>query len=187
MTETTRPVRINRIKMILVMGIFLLPFIAALIAVSVGWTPGTSSHGEAILPQRSFKSISISMDNGNEWAWRDSEAPRMTLVALSTGPCGQNCVRLLTLLRNARITLNEHQDRLRLLYLGQIPAGKPGRILMKSWHHGLDVANALKGFRPQQTGAVSAILVESDGTALVQYPAGFSPDGLKKDLHKVIR
>jgi hypothetical protein len=34
---------------------------------------------------------------------------------------------------------------------------------------------------------VSALLVESNGTALSLYPVGFDPTGLRKDLQKVIR
>jgi len=31
------------------------------------------------------------------------------------------------------------------------------------------------------------VLVESNATALAWYPAGFDPNGLRKDLQKVIR
>ncbi len=186
MNDATRNVRLNRFKMLLVASIFVLPFVIAWIAFHAGWRPGTKSHGQPILPQRSFSTVAITLDNGKTWPWRDSESPRMTLVALSDGPCRQQCIKTLTLLRNARITLNEKQDRLRLLYIGRPPAGKPGEVLMQSWRHGRDRTGALAAFRPQKEGAVSAILVESNGTALVKYPAGFSPDGLKDDLHKVI-
>lgn len=186
MNDTTQTVRLNRFKMLLVALIFVLPFLVAWIAFHAGWRPGTKSHGQAILPQRSFSDVRIVMDDGGDWAWRDPAAPRMTLVALSSGPCTSACIKTLTLLRNARITLNDKQDRLRLLYVGQPPAGKAGEVLLKSWRHGRDVGGKLTAFRPSEDGAVSAILVESNGTALVRYPAGFSPDGLKDDLHKVL-
>lgn len=187
MNETRSRVRSGRLKLLLVPAVFVASFVAAWIAFQLGWWPGTKSHGQPVLPQRSFQSIPIVMDNGEHWAWRDPTRPRMTLVALSRGPCGQTCIDTLTLLRNARITLGQHQDRLRLLHIGQPPAGQPGSVLAKSWHHGRDVTGKLASFMPPARGEVSAILVESNGTALVQYPAGFSPDGVKDDLHKVIR
>ena len=127
------------------------------------------------------------MDAGGQWAWRDPQSPRWTLVALEHGACGQACIRSLILLRNVRITLNENQDRVRLLYLGQMPAGKAGEALGRSWQHGVDAHSALAAFEPKAAGEVSVLLVEPDGKALVRYPAGFDADGLKKDLHKVLR
>lgn len=186
MNDVTPTVRLNRFKMLLVASIFLLPFVAALVAFHLGWMPGTKSHGEPILPQRNLSGVRIVMDNGSNWLWRDPVTPSMTLVALSRGTCAERCIRTLTLLRNARITLNDRQDHLRLLHLGPSPAGEAGKLLAQSWHHGRDVAGKLAGFRPHEDGAVSAILVEANGTALVQYRAGFNADGLKDDLHKVV-
>lgn len=186
MSETTRKQPLNRLAIALVIAAFVVPFVAAWIALHAGWWPGTRSHGKPILPQRNFTGIRIVLGNGSNWLWRDPVAPRMTLVALSNGPCEQQCVKILSMLRNARITLNDKEDRLRLLYLGQPPAGTAGTVLAKSWYYGDDVTGALAAFRPPASGEVSALLVESNGTALVQYAVGFSPDGVKDDLHKVI-
>ncbi|HET7268423.1 MAG TPA: hypothetical protein VFJ15_09960 [Oleiagrimonas sp.] len=186
MNEERKRVRLGRLKLLLVPSIFIASFVAAWIVFQSGWRPAAHSHGEAILPQRSFQDIRIAMDNGGEWAWRDPKAPRMTLIALSTGPCAEQCVHALTLLRNARITLNDKQNRVRLLHIGPAPTGQAGKVLDESWQHGRDVAGALAAFRPARSGAVAAVLVESNGTALVKYPAGFNADGVKDDLHKVI-
>lgn len=186
MNETRTRVRAGRLKLLLVPAIFVASFLAAWIVFQLGWRPGTHSHGEPVLPQRSFQDIHIAMGHGGDWAWRDPDAPRMTLVALSSGPCAEQCIHTLTLLRNARITLNDKQNRVRLLHIGEPPAGKAGKVLAGSWHHGRDVADKLAAFRPSKNGAVAAVLVESNGTALVKYPAGFNADGVKDDLHKVI-
>jgi len=187
MNEARHRVRTGRLKLLLVPSIFIASFVAAWIALHLGWRPGTHSHGEPIRPQRSFQGIRIAMDHGGDWAWRDPDAPRMTLIALSSGPCAEQCVHALTLLRNARITLGKNQDRLRLLHLGPRPGGEAGRVLAESWRHGRDVGHALAAFVPSDDGKVAVVLVESNGTALVRYRPGFDADGLKKDLHKVIR
>lgn len=187
MSETIRKPSRHRFVIALVIAAFVVPFAAAWIALHAGWWPGTRSHGKPILPQRNFTGVRIVLGNGSNWLWRDPVAPRMTLVALSNGPCGAQCVKTLALLRNARITLNDKKDRLRLLYLGTPPTGATGKALAQSWYYGADVDGALAAFRPHAPGAVSALLVEANGTALVQYPAGFSPDGIKDDLHKVLR
>ncbi len=188
MPDATRRAPLRRLTLVFVVAAFVLPFVAAWIAFHAGWWPGTRSHGQPILPQRNFSGVRIVLaDNGSNWLWRDPVAPRMTLVAMADGVCARQCIKTLTLLRNARITLNDKKDRLRLLYLGPPPAGKAGKVLAESWHYGRDVTGALAGFRPHARGAVSALLVEVNGTALVRYRAGFSADGVKDDLHKVIR
>ncbi len=186
MNETSPSRRMSRIKLLLVVGVFALPFLVALVLMLSGWRPGTRSHGEAILPQRSFAAIDIRMADGKRYAWRDSE-PRWTLLALPGSDCMDNCVRLLHLMRNARITLNAHAGELRLLYVGLPPQGKGVDAVMRDWSVGTDVDHKLDPYRPLGPDSVAAILVEPNGTALSRYRAGFDPNGLKKDLQKVVR
>lgn len=186
MNESKPSVGLSRIKLVLVVAVFLVPLmIAAGLSLS-GWQPGTRSHGEPILPQRSFAGIDIRLADGTQYPWRDSQ-PRMTLVALPGSDCMDNCVRLLGLMRNARIALNQNADRLRLLYVGQPPHAAGADAVMKAWQVGIDVDHKLGKFRPRGPDSVAAILVESNGTALTRYRAGFDPNGLSKDLQKVIR
>jgi hypothetical protein len=58
---------------------------------------------------------------------------------------------------------------------------------MRDYKVGTDPANAFGAFRPTVADSVAAVLVESNATALAWYPAGFDPNGLRKDLQKVIR
>jgi hypothetical protein len=55
------------------------------------------------------------------------------------------------------------------------------------WTIGADVDDRLAAYKSTTPDSVSAVLVESDGTALARYPVGFDPSGLRKDLQKVIR
>ena len=177
--------RRNRVKMVLVAAVFVLP---AMIAVGLGWSgwrPGVKSHGEPILPQRSVAGVPIVLADGSSYAWRDSQ-PRMTLLALPGSDCLDNCIRLLGLMRNARIVLNKNAGSLRLLYVGEAPHGPAAAEVMKSWQVGRDVDGKLQAFRPHGPDSVAAILVESNGTALVLYRAGFDPNGLSADLKKVV-
>ncbi|HET6631801.1 MAG TPA: hypothetical protein VFG73_03745 [Rhodanobacteraceae bacterium] len=176
----------RRMQLIGVGLVFALPLLAAMILSAMGWHPGTRSHGEPILPQRSFASVNVRLDDGSRYPWRDSE-PRMTLVALAGPHCARNCVRTLALMRNARITLNDKQDRLRLLYIGTPPADPRTAPLMAQWQLGDDVAGAFARWQPRRDDEVAALLVESNGTALLHYPAGFDVNGLRKDLQKVVR
>lgn len=175
--------RRNRVKMLLVAAVFLGPMVVAAVLGLFGWRPGTRGHGAPILPQRSFAGITVKLATGGAYPWR-AQTPQMTLVALPGPHCARHCVRTLTLLRNARISLNRNAGRLRLLYLGTPPHAA---AVMHDWQVGDDVAGKLDGFRPMQRDTVAAILVESNGTALSLYRAGFDPRGLAKDLQRILR
>jgi hypothetical protein len=49
------------------------------------------------------------------------------------------------------------------------------------------VDGKLAKFRPSTPDSLSVLLVESNGTALSYYPAGFDGPGLARDLQKVIK
>ncbi len=175
----------NRIKLLLVIGLFAVPVVIALLLGALGWQPGVRGHGEPILPQRSLADVRITTDEGT-WPWRDSE-PRMTLLALPGPGCAARCIETLMLARNARIVLNRNADRLRLLYVGVPPTGIDNTAQLPDWTFGHDDADALATFRPHEADSVALLLVESNGTALSLYRTGFDPTGLRKDLQKVIR
>jgi len=186
MNDTPSPRPLSRVKLLLIVGVFVVPFLLAWALINSGWLPSTSSHGERIKPQISFIGIKIKLDNGKSYMWRDSE-PRWTLVALSGSDCMDNCLHLLHLMHNARITLNANADQLRLLYVGQSPRDAHAEAVMRHWQLGTDAEHKLDAFRPLGPDSVAAILVEPNGTALTRYRAGFDPNGLKDDLQKVIR
>jgi hypothetical protein len=110
----------------------------------------------------------------------------MTLIALPGPGCAVQCLDDLTAMAKARIMLSRNQSRLRLLYLGQPPAGEGLVAIRNYWQLGTDTDNKLASYRPTAPDSVSAVLVESNGTALSLYPAGSDPAGLARDLQKVI-
>lgn len=186
MTVVDERRRRSRIKFLLVLAVFLGPAVVAAVLGVIGWQPGTRGHGERIMPQRSFADIKIKLADGSEYPWR-AATPQMTLIALPGADCADKCLQTLHLMRNARIVLNRNADRLRLLYVGKPPQGEVADNVMRDWMVGTDVNGKLDGFRPMGHDTVSAVLVESNGTALSLYRAGFDPRGLSKDLQRVIR
>lgn len=182
---STRNLRSSRIKLLLIMLVFLAPIIAAGLLTVSGWQPEGKGNGRPIVPQRSVTDVRVDVD-GKPWVWRASE-PQLTLVALPGPGCAGQCLQTLALMRNARITLNQNADRLRLLLLGTPPTGPGADGVVRDWKLGSDTTDAFHEFRPTDPDSVSAVLVESNGTALSFYPAGFDPSGLRKDMQKVIR
>jgi hypothetical protein len=180
--------RTSRIKLLLIMLVFAVPILAAGLLTLSGWQPAGKGNGQPILPQRNFAAerVRVALAGGGDWPWRDAR-PRLTLVALAGPGCAERCLDTLTKMAAARITLNNNAPRLRLLYLGAPPADAAARGMTRYWQLGADADGRLAAFVPSAPDSVAAILVESDGTALSLYPAGFDPSGLRKDLQKVVQ
>lgn len=180
--------RKSRLFLLLIGLVFAAPMIVAGLLTFSGWQPGAKGNGRPILPQRNFaqEHVQLRLDNGQVWPWRDSQ-PRMTLIALAGPDCATRCLQALTGMAKARVMLNRNQSRLRLLYLGQPPVGSGGDGMRNYWQIGSDPDHRLAAFRPTAPDSVSAVLVESNGTALSLYPDGFDPSGLLRDLQKVIK
>lgn len=189
-TPAPPSLKASRLKLLAIMAVFALPIIAAGVLTFTGWQPSGKGYGQPIEPQRNFvdEHLRVALSDASDYAWRDPAEPRMTLVALAGPGCAARCFDTLTGMAKAWVTLNRNQERLRLLYVGQPPA-EPGRLAaMKAyWTLGRDTGGKLDAFRPRAPDSVSALLVESNGTALAYYPAGFDGTGLLRDMHKVIK
>jgi hypothetical protein len=184
-----KALRRSRRYLLLIALVFAAPMIVAGLLNWSGWQPGVKGTGQPIQPQRNFvdEKLPVQLSDGRLYAWRDSE-PRLTLVALAGPDCAARCFDVLTGLAKARLMLNRSQDRLRLLYLGAPPADASRRAAMQTyWSLGSDVDGKLAKYRPGTPDSVSALLVESNGTALAFYPAGFDGPGLLRDRKKVIK
>lgn len=181
--------RKGRIKLLLVAAVFAAPVVLAMALTLAGWQPGAKGNGLPIVPQRNFaqEQLPVRMADGSLWAWRDSE-PRLTLVALPGPGCAARCYAALTAMAKARVMLNRNQSRLRLLYVGTPPADAARREgVANYWQVGQDTDGKLAPWRPAAPDSVAALLVESNGTALARYPAGFDASGLARDLLKVVK
>ena len=183
-----RAVSASRRKLLLIVLVFMAPILAALALTVSGWQPTGRGHGQAIVPQRNLlgEKVRVVLDDGSTYPWRDTQ-PRMTLLALASEDCAAQCMATLTNMTAARITLNQRAPRLRLLYLGPTPVAADRKAMTRYWQFGHSAAKQLARYQPNKPDSVSAVLVESNGTALSYYPAGFDPTGLRQDLQKVIR
>jgi cytochrome oxidase Cu insertion factor (SCO1/SenC/PrrC family) len=186
-TPSPRAIRNSRLKFLLVVFVFVAPIMVAAILNMTDWQPTGKAYGQPIFPQRNFlqPTLPITLADGKTWPWRDT-TPRLTLIALAGPDCARQCLDTLTKMAAARITLNSNMARLRLLYVGTPPADANSDGMKNYWALGTDTHNQLADFRPTQPDSVTALLVESDGTALSLYPAGFDPSGLRKDLQRII-
>lgn len=180
----------GRLKLLAIAAVFAAPMIVAGVLTFSGWQPGGKGHGEPVLPQRNLvdEHLRVTLADGGDYAWRDPQEPRMTLVALAGPDCAARCFDALSGMAKAWVMLNRNQHRLRLLYLGQPPIDPAQRTAVGTyWTFGRDADDRLARFRPAEPDRVSALLVESNGTVLSYYPAGFDGTGLMRDVIKVVK
>lgn len=186
MTENIVDARRGRRQLLLIVAVFLTPFaLAALLAVS-GWVPKARSHGEPIVPQQNFGQLLVRIAGGGAWPWRAS-TPKFTLVALAGPDCSGSCLGKLDLLHRAQIGLTQSSDKLRLLYIGNVPGGSAAAAVMTAWTVGHTRAPQLLHYAPQKSDRVAVLLVAADGTAIVHYPSSVSVADINKDLRRLFR
>lgn len=179
--------RAARLRFLLILLVFTAPGVVAAWLVFAGYQPRGQAYGEPVLPQRNLltEQVAVTLADGSSYAWRDKE-PRLTLIALAAPGCASHCIEALTKMAAAWVTLNQNMGRLRLLYLGAPPADLVRDGVRNYWRLGQEAGHKLAAFVPRAPDNVSALLVESNGTVLAFYPAGFDPSGLRKDLQRVI-
>ncbi|HNR92790.1 MAG TPA: hypothetical protein PKO41_10245 [Dokdonella sp.] len=176
----------KRFQLILIASLFFLPMLIAGLLVASGWVPDARSHGEGIVPQRSFDGIAIALGDGELLQWKDPDW-RWSVVALPGRRCGDACQQQLDLVHRARVSLNQNAMRVRLLYVGEPPAGDAAETLLSAWQIGRDVDARLAEWTPDVDDGLAIVLVKPDGTALIVYRNGFDASGLRKDLAKVTK
>jgi hypothetical protein len=153
-TNDPAALRKSRFFLVLIALVFAAPILVAGLLTFTGWQPSGKGNGQPIMPQRNFvdEKLRVRLANGQMYAWRDSE-PRMTLIALPGPRCSVQCLDDLTAMAKARVMLSRNQSRLRLLYLGQPPAGEGLVAIQNYWQLGTDVDNKLASYRPARRTA----------------------------------
>lgn len=175
----------RRLQGLLIAAIFAVPVIVALLLTATGWVPKGQSYGQPLQPERELASVPVQLTDGKTFAWRNHDAV-WTLVALPGPDCAERCLRQLDLVHRAQITLGQHADKLRLLYLGTPPDSAMTRGFDRIWTLATTKSHVLNDLRATARDSVSAVLVTPNGEALTSYAASFDPEGLRKDLKKVV-
>jgi len=185
-----------RLKLSLVFAIFLLPPAAAWLLHSLApeWQPfGTMNHGTLITPPRPLSVEGLTAAAGG--APRALKLPgRWTLVVVASVPCESACRRALYDTRQARIALGKDAGRVqRLLVLDAAP-GPSALGHIRNEHPDLETARAdpewLAPFatRDGQTpSAGSMYIVDPQGNLMMRYAPDADPEGLLKDLKRLLR
>ncbi|HJW23574.1 MAG TPA: hypothetical protein VJ576_01645 [Rhodocyclaceae bacterium] len=156
----------------LIFMLLALPFVAGTGLYLAGWRPsGTVNHGVLIKPPTTLASP-------GDWEGKWS------LLLVHDGPCGAPCAQKLDELRRVRISLGQQMGRTRLAWMGKsidseaadLKTLVPDLAIIDMLPHGLD-----------KLAPGSVVLVDPNGLAMMRYPPGADPRGLRADLERLLK
>lgn len=175
----------GRLVLVGIAILFAIPLVAAFLLRGSDWQPArTLQSGILVQPQRDVSVAPITLADGSHYAWRDPQF-RWTLVFLPGTDCASQCRTRLDEALRMRITLGRNADRLRVLYLG--PALPKDFLAMRApLAAGRDDRGEFAFARAQGADDLALALVDPRGQLMLRYADGYSAQGLRRDIVKIL-
>jgi hypothetical protein len=173
-----------KVKLGLIVALFVLPFLAAVVLRFGGWQPPqTRNHGDLLQPPLSMEAVAATSVDGTPWVWENIDR-QWSLLAQLPERCDAACAEQLAVLSNVQLALGRHAPK---LHMFRIDDGAPAPV---------DTTLPplrLSGERPaplrdaQPTTMPEVWLVDPHGYLVMHYPTNFDPSGLRRDLARLVR
>lgn len=177
-----------RSKFLLMVGVFLVPVVAAYLAY-FGWRPaGHSNYGEL------FKAAPLQQTHGSTLDGKpfDLDALQGKWVMVHVGParCDADCAQQLYLMRQTRIAQGKGQSRIERLWVVTDTAS-PDQTLLQE-HPGLQVWRPesrafIEQFPARHNRADHIYLVDPIGNLMLRFPKNPDAKGMMKDLKLLLK
>lgn len=183
MTATTRPQQ----KLLLIAFLFLTPFLAAVVMRFGGWQPtSTRNFGELLAPPLSMQAVAAKRSDATPWPWVNTERHWTLLVQLPES-CNGACLAAAGVLPNVRQALGRHVGKLHPFTAIGTAADTEATA-----DAGLFPSLRLEGELPLPLAQAPATmpqvwLIDPHGYLVMRYPEGFDPNGLRRDLSRLIK
>jgi hypothetical protein len=175
----------NRLILAAIVLVFAAPLIVAYVLNAQGWHPQqTRNTGTLIEPPRDVTALAVTLADGSKLVWRDPQW-HWTLLALPGAQCAAQCRTRLDETLRMRLTLGRNAERLRIVYLG--PALPEADVAARApLITGKDDAGAFAAYRARAEDDLALALVDPNGLLMLHYPQGYSAQGLRSDIQKVL-
>lgn len=178
----------SRSKFLLMVGVFVVPVIAAYLAY-FGWRPaGHTNYGTLLTPAPLQHAQGRALD-GQPFPL-DALQGKWVMVHVGPAQCDADCAQQLYLMRQTRITQGKHQSRIERLWV-VTDAGRPDGALLRE-HEGLHVwrpdnAAFTEQFPASKNRAAHIYLVDPLGNLMLRFPENPDPKGIMKDLKLLLK
>ena len=183
---------IGRIKLLLLMAVFLAPLTAAYTVFSQGWYSNTTvNYGDLIQPGRSMSGVVLRGAAGQPVAFGVSPR-KWTMLYVSSAPCTKLCKAALYRMRQVHLAQGRQANRVRRVF---IAAGGAVSADLQSWSSDYPdmqiviAATDISDVWVRQYGLLSdrIYLVDPLGNLVMSYPPESNPSGMRKDLSRLLR
>jgi len=193
-----RQVRRNRIKLLAILALFLLPPVSAWVVWKNYQETGaqsTTNAGTLVAPARPLAVAGLRQADGSPMGQADFRG-RWTYVMFAPRECDERCIQQLYLTRQIRLAMNKDTPRVqRLLVLGEDPTPEFARQLSDE-HADLRwvvreaaAGTLLDSFRGDDfdTTGEQYFLVDPLGNLMMHYDLDVPTKGMMKDLQKLLK
>ena len=198
MTPFAKPLS-GRRKIVLLLTLFALPMIVAYALYFGGWRPSaTGNYGELVQPARPIADMALVTLDGQPIRFSGLRG-KWTLIAFAAADCPKACERNLYRMRQVIAAQGEKADRVQsILVLTDSKALDGWRYTIKDYP-GMRVMvvppPALAALARQFTLPAGSpldnpyriYLIDPLGNLMMSYPADADPNGLRKDLARLLR
>ena len=193
-----RQARVNRLILLAMVGLFVLPLIVATALYVAGWKPGhTVNYGVLVQPAQPLPDMALQTLQGKSVRLSDFRG-RWTLVYFGSSACPDACLRNLYDMRQVRLALGVHRERVRRIFVLTDLADAnrlryklrdyPGMVVIAG--PARNVARLTRQFDARRTtpqDQPGVYLVDPLGNLIMRYPAHADPDGMLDDLTRLLR
>jgi hypothetical protein len=175
----------SRLTLLVVVALFAIPLIAAFVVRNSGWRPSeTRNSGTLVEPPRDMKDVAAIGPDGSRFLWKDPQF-HWTLIMLPGANCATKCIDRIDEALRMHITLGRNAERLRVGYIG--PKQSDDFFTLRSPLIDLsDPSNALADYHAHNDDSLALALVDPQGLLMMRYPEGYSAQGLRSDITRVI-
>ncbi len=188
MNEKKSSVMKSRTKFLLLVGVFVVPVVAAYLAY-FGWRPAAHKNYGDLIAVAPLQQTQGTLLDGAEFDLEQMQG-KWLMVHVGPAACDAPCERQLYLMRQIRIAQGKEQSRIERLWVLTDQGGPAAELLQE--HPGLHVWRAGSSqfadqFPAPQSSADHIYLVDPLGNLMLRFPADPDPKGVMKDLKLLLK
>lgn len=186
----TRSRNRNRIALLGVVAVFLLPILAAMWIARADRIPGaTGVHGHMYDPARDLRGVAVERADGSGYAWEPEERIWRILV-VAPARCDEACVALVADLDKVWRLFGRNAGRVDVLWACEQDDCMPpeGTVLPDTFTR-IRAGEQLRAALPDvdDLSGTPVYVLDPNGFLVLRYAPGFDPAGLRADLGKLVR